>query len=139
MTRLTPAEARTLFPGQVPKRHKYNVAGQERRTYNGVVYHSALEVTVAQELDYRQRAGEIDRWERQCPYPLAVNGTVIGTYYADFLVRDAAGKVREVIECKGHWTRDARKTWAVFLALYQTKLEAEGTQIILRRQQKGRR
>ncbi len=50
--------------------NKYHTAPKEKRTYNGVVYASKKEALFAQEQDQRQKAGLIDFWLRQIPFPL---------------------------------------------------------------------
>jgi hypothetical protein len=69
---------------------KYGVANKDRRTYNGVVYHSLAEARRAQLLDMLVRGGQTLRWERQVRFELSVTENV---YVADFVVYDADGAV----------------------------------------------
>ncbi len=86
------------------KRHKFGVAPKEDRTYNGVVYHSKREAELAQGLDTRKKAGNIDFWIRQIPFPLP--GDTV--YRLDFMtfkhVTNCHWEV-EFLEVKGYETR----------------------------------
>ena len=79
----------------------------KRTEYGGVVYHSKKEAEYAQWLDIQG----ID-YSRQERYPLVVNGFLVATYIADFLVADG------VVEVKGYWTPVAKLKWKLFCALY---------------------
>lgn len=50
----------------------------------GVVHDSKGEQRRWQELQLRERAGEIQRLRRQVPYALVVNGLLVCSYVADF-------------------------------------------------------
>lgn len=67
---------------------------------DGISYHSKLEAGYAQELNLRVRAKDIKSWERQVRLSLKVNGTVVTSYYIDFVVLHNDGS-REYVECKG--------------------------------------
>lgn len=56
-------------------KHKFNVSSPERRTYRGVVYHSAMECRRARELDRLVAAKAIKSWSRQIRVEL-VEGVV---------------------------------------------------------------
>ncbi|MCA9329216.1 DUF1064 domain-containing protein [Candidatus Saccharibacteria bacterium] len=77
--------------------NKYNAVKQ---TYNGYSYDSKFEAKCAYELDLRQRAGEIQSWERQFKISIDINGTHICNYYCDFrlLLNDNS---YELLEAKG--------------------------------------
>ena len=75
--------------------------------YGGATYHSKKEATYAQWMDIQGIA-----FQRQVRYPLTVNGVLIATYIADFLVGE------EVVEVKGFWTPLAKLKWKLFCALY---------------------
>lgn len=85
--------------------------------YNGVKYHSKKEAAYAAELDLRQKAGEIERWERQVKISLDVNGFHIANYYIDFIVYYPDG-TREYVEVKGFETEVWQLKWKLFEALY---------------------
>ena len=118
---ITGAEARELL--KKSGRSKYGVdtsaAGRDKRTYNGIVYHSQAECKYAQALDIRVRIGELKSWTRQIPYPLIVNGQKICTYTADFRLL-FPNFTTEVVEVKGALTSEARIKMALFRALYPT-------------------
>ena len=77
------------------RRHKYNVAPKEQRTFNGIVYHSKAESVYAEQLDLLKRAGDIIDWERQVTFQL---GPDIKTV-VDFVVTEWRDKY--VVEIKG--------------------------------------
>lgn len=54
------------------------------------------------ELHLLQRAGEINRLEREVPFPVFLNGVKLFTYKADFVYFDGRGRVVE--EFKGFKT-----------------------------------
>jgi len=94
----------------MPRKHKYNVAPKNERTYRGVVYHSKAEAIRAAELDRIEAACNIDNWERQVKFRL---GDV--DYVADFVVR--LGAEYWVEEIKGVETQRfklIRKLWAKY-------------------------
>jgi hypothetical protein len=81
---------------------KYGVAPKDRRTYNGVVYHSLAEARRAQILDLLVRGNVVIRWERQVKHHL---GTVHNVYVVDFVVYESDGSVHAE-DVKGCRTRD---------------------------------
>lgn len=78
-------------------KNKYNNVTTE---YNGIKYDSKLEAKVAQDLDWRLKAGDIIEWRRQVKIPLHVNGVFIANYYIDFIYTDKNGEVT-YLEVKG--------------------------------------
>lgn len=78
---------------------KYHVAPAERRTYDGIVYHSLAEARRAQQLDWMLRGGAIRSWERQQKYHL---GTVHNVYIVDFVVGglDGSSWAEDVKGCR---------------------------------------
>ena len=98
----------------IKKQNKYHAKSTE---YNGVIYHSKKEAAYAQELDLRQKAGEIKKWERQVKIPLKVYGQHICNYYIDFVVYYPSGEV-EYVEVKGFATQLWRLKWKLFEAIY---------------------
>jgi hypothetical protein len=82
------------------KKSKYNNVS---RHYNGRTYDSILEAKVAQELDWRMKAGEIAEIIPQYKISLDVNGKHICNYYCDFKVIKPDGSV-EFVEAKGFET-----------------------------------
>jgi len=76
-----PLLAGSLLPTVPVKPSKYNVAKKADRYYAGVLYASLKEKRFAEELDLRQRAGEITFWLRQIP--IGLPGGV--RYFLDFV------------------------------------------------------
>jgi len=79
-------------------------ASKERRTVDGIVFDSLKEANRWKALRFAQIAGRISKLERQVPYALHVNGTKIGTYYADFEYLSETGEL-VVEDCKSSHTR----------------------------------
>lgn len=85
----------TFFQRKSP--NKFNA---KRTTYNGQKFDSKGEAGYCEYLDWRIKAGEIVSYERQYKIPLKVNGVLIFTYFADFLVTGKHGE-KEIHEYKG--------------------------------------
>lgn len=85
--------------------------------YKNRIYDSKFEGNYAQELDLRQKAGEIEKWEAQVLIPLVVNGYKVCDYTIDFIAYYPDG-TKEYIETKGYATPLWRLKWKVFEALY---------------------
>lgn len=96
------------------KKNKY---GAVRQTYNGYSYHSKKEAEYAAHLDWRIKAGEVEKWERQHKISLDVNGKHIGNYFIDFKVYLSDGSI-EYHEVKGAETSTWRMKWQLTKALY---------------------
>jgi hypothetical protein len=97
--------------------NKYNA---KTSFYNGVWYQSAKEASYARELDLRLHAignERLERWERQVPIELRINGEKICTYTIDFVEYDTRGNVMYT-EIKGFETPEWRLKWKLFDALY---------------------
>jgi len=83
-------------------RSKY---GAKRTEYNGIIYDSKFEASVAQELDIRKAAGEIADWERQYKVEIPIYnkaGDVVHTvkHKVDFRLHLNDGSY-ELLEAKG--------------------------------------
>lgn len=80
---------------------KYNA---KRTEYNGRMFDSKAEASMAQELDNARHspvpAEKVISVEYQRPFPLHVNGALICTYIADFVVTYGDGQTK-VIDAKG--------------------------------------
>jgi hypothetical protein len=88
----------------------------KRTAYNGIIYDSKAEASKAAELDLLVKAGEIDFYLRQIPFPLP--GGII--YRADFLVFTKSGYRLwdiEIIEVKGY----SNKEWKMKEKLFREK------------------
>lgn len=96
------------------KGNKYNA---QKRTYKGVVYHSAREAAYASDLDIRVMAGELKEWRGQIPFDLVVNGVKICRYTIDFLEIGSDGK-EVYVEVKGYATREWKLKWKLFSVLF---------------------
>jgi hypothetical protein len=71
--------------------------------YKGDTYDSKKEADYAVLLDTMKRAKGVDRvlsWERQVPYKIKIDKILICTYYCDFVVKYADGRI-EHIDVKG--------------------------------------
>ncbi len=95
------------------QKNKFNAKGQ---TYNGVWFHSTFELNVYQALEWKLKAGEIKKLERQVKIDIRVNGVHITNYYIDMLVTHNDG-FREYIEAKGVETQDWKIKWRLLEAI----------------------
>ncbi len=92
-------------------------SNSKKQVFQGERYDSGFEMGYAQELNLRQKAKEIIKWERQVKIPLVVNNYTIANYYIDFIVYYPDG-TKEFVECKG-WPSDVwRMKWKIFEALF---------------------
>lgn len=82
------------------------------------MYASKLEASYADVLYRRAWAGEILMAEPQIKFPLVVNGVLICTYVADFLVTNNDGSA-EVHETKGRFAPGAKTKLKLFEALHK--------------------
>jgi len=98
---------------QYKKKNKYNAV---RTQYNGINYHSKFEAKVAEDLDWRIKAGEIKSWDRQVKISLDAYGRHICNYYIDFIAWHPDG-TKEYIEVKGFQTEIWRLKWKIFEAM----------------------
>ena len=96
------------------RRNKYN---SRKTTYYGYNYDSGLEAKYAENLDWRIRAGEVERYDRQHKISIDINGVHICNYFIDFKVFMADGTV-EYHEVKGMETDLWRMKWRLSKALY---------------------
>lgn len=98
----TIAEAQALL---AKKRSKY---GAKKTMYEGRLYDSSKEANFAMTLDLLKGAVDpafrVVSWEPQVRYPLIVNGKLIATYVADFVIVYGDDHV-EVIDVKSEFTK----------------------------------
>jgi hypothetical protein len=94
------------------KGNKFNAVSQ---VYHGHRYDSKKEAAYAMELDWRIKAKEVDRWERQVKVDLRVNGVHICNYYCDFKVWLKDGTV-QYHEVKGMELPLWQLKWKIFEA-----------------------
>ena len=84
--------------------------------YNGLKYDSKLEAKVAQDLDWKLKAGEIKEWRRQVKIPLEGNQIHIANYFIDFVYTDKYDQV-VYLEVKGLELPLWRVKWRLLMAL----------------------
>lgn len=88
------------------KKPKYN---SKKTEYDGYLYDSKSEADYAKELNYFKHAHDLDKRvtfvEKQVPYSVYVGKyrTFVCTYFADFRVKYADGRV-EVVDVKSDYT-----------------------------------
>jgi hypothetical protein len=97
------------------KEVKFNKYNAKSTQYNGRSYHSKLEASYAERLDWLLKAGEIKEWIPQFKIDLKVNGKHIANYYMDFKVIDKYGAV-QFHEVKGMETDVWKIKWLILQA-----------------------
>jgi len=75
----------------------------KKQTYDGYLYDSKFEASVAQDLNLRVKAKELTHYERQVNLELIVNGFIVCTYRIDFIAHHIDGTIK-YIEAKGYPT-----------------------------------
>ena len=115
---LTNSEARKL--GLSQSRSKYKVdhspEGKDKRTVDGILFASQKEAKVYRDFKLLERAGKLESLVLQMRYPLVVEGLLVCTYVADFVVKPV-GKPLEVYDAKGYRTREYKLKKKLFEAL----------------------
>lgn len=106
---LTAAQYQTLAKAE--KSGRIFRASKERRTVDGIVFDSLKEANRWKTLRFAQIAGRISRLERQVPYALHVNGSKIGTYYADFEYLSETGELIVEDVKSSHTRKDPLFRW----------------------------
>ena len=104
----------------VVRKSKY---GNRKTEVDGIVFDSAKEARKWKELSLLYHGGELTQLSRQVRYPLTVNGTLICTYVADFVIADCKGV--HVIDVKGYETREWKIKRKLMWALYGIKVETK--------------
>lgn len=99
-----------------PSKHPKNKFGAIKQTYNGYSYDSKMEAQYAAKLDWRIKAGEVKKWERQHKISIDVNGVHIANYFIDFKVYMSDGTI-EYHEVKGVETPVFKIKWRLSQAL----------------------
>lgn len=110
-----------------PKSNKYNA---KSTVYNGYSYHSKKEASYAMELDWKIKAGLVEKWERQVKLDLRVNDHHICKYYIDFKVYYTDGHI-EYVEVKGFETDVWRLKWRVTEAIFDELIGDENARLVL--------
>jgi hypothetical protein len=107
------------FRRHIQGKTKGNKFNARSTFYGGVRYHSKLEASYAQYLDWLiqdESTGLID-WDRQFKLPLVVNGNFIFNYYIDFVEKYQDGG-RIFTEVKGAETGLWKAKWSLMCALW---------------------
>ena len=91
--------------------------GNKTKVYGGLSYDSKKEARYAQDLELRQKAGEIKEITPQFRMSIDVGGYHICNYIADFMVVLSDGS-REIHEVKGWATEIFRIKWKLIEAIY---------------------
>ena len=105
-----------------PQKNKYKNFITE---VDGIKFHSAKEAAYYGELKIKKLAGEVRAFEMQKRYKLEVNGVLICTYVADFVVTYSTG-ITEVIDVKSFFTRrlpEYRKKKKLMIAIYKITIK----------------
>lgn len=111
------------------KKHKY---GAVKQSYNGQSYDSKFEAKVAEQLDWRLKAGEFEKWEGQRTIHLEVEGRKICGYRIDFVITHFDGHL-EFLEAKGFPTEQWRLKHKLFEALHKTMFPGSEYTVIYNR------
>lgn len=106
----------------IKARGRNNKYKAKKSTYNGYTYDSNLEAAYAKELDQRMGLGEVEKWERQVPLDLKVNGKHWRTYKIDFKVYYPNGAI-EYVEVKGFPTVEWKQKFDILLLIREEVLE----------------
>ncbi len=112
-----------------PKKGKPRISST-KTSFNGYVYHSALEANYAQKLDLRIKAKDVKSWTRQHKFELYVAGIKICNYYIDFRVELFDGSI-EYVEVKGFETQLWQLKWNLTKALFNKLTEGENAKLLL--------
>jgi Protein of unknown function (DUF1064) len=101
LSNLSPtAQAQARAQGATDKpRHKF---GAVPAVLDGIWFGSTHESQVYASLLVRLRAGEIRNLELQVPFPIVVNGVMVGKYLADFAFFEDQKRV--IVDAKGFAT-----------------------------------
>lgn len=103
-----------------PITYKYNKYGAAKQEYDGYNYDSRMEASQAMELDFRLKAKEFVKWERQVRLDLTAHGMHVCYYKMDFVITHHDGH-KEYIEVKGMKTY----AWQIKWKLLKAQLAAE--------------
>jgi len=94
--------------------NKYNAI---KRSFEGNVYDSGLEVRYAQELSLRKKAKDIKGWNRQKQVEVYVCGKLMFKYKLDFEILHNDGTT-ELVEVKGFADRGFPLRWKLFTTVW---------------------
>ena len=114
-------------------REKISKYHNARTEYNGFYYDSKFEADEAMALDWRIKADEITRWERQIRLDLRINNIHIADYNIDFIAHCCDGS-REFIEVKGLELPLWRIKWRILEATFDDFKQHPDDRLILIKQ-----
>ncbi|MCM2293054.1 DUF1064 domain-containing protein [Allorhizobium sp. BGMRC 0089] len=117
------AELAMIEHGKKREKKRGNKFGAKRTTVDGITFDSKAEAAFYETLKLRQRAGEVENVEMQCPYALTINGALIATYRADFVFWDVLQGRRRVIDVKGVETPVFKIKRKLMLACHGLEIE----------------
>lgn len=122
----------SAYKNLLKKKNKYNA---RKIHYGDSRYDSIYESEIAQELDWRLKAGDITKYERQVKLPLVVNSVKVCNYIIDFIAYLPDGS-REFIEAKGYSTTAWKIKYRLFESLFEKEFKKHpNDKIIIRRKQ----
>lgn len=105
------------------KKNKYNA---QITLYNGRNYHSKFEANFARGLDLQMKSEDIrdrvETWVPQIPFDIIIGGIKVGTYYCDFKITYADGRIRYV-DTKGVDTELSKLKRKCVSAQFKIKIE----------------
>lgn len=110
-----------------PKKNKYKA---KSTNYNGYNYDSKKEAEYAMDLDWKIKAGLVDKFERQYKFDLKINEIHICNYFIDFKVYYKDGHI-EYVEVKGFETDLWKLKWKITKAIFHELTKDENSQLIL--------
>ena len=107
-----------LSGGQSRSKYKvdHSPEGKAKRTVDGILFASQKEARVYRDFKLLERAGKLESLVLQMRYPLVVEGRLVCTYVADFVVKPV-GKPLEIYDAKGYRTREYKLKKKLFEAL----------------------
>jgi hypothetical protein len=102
----------------LPAKSKY---GNKRTMVDGIRFMSMREASYYGQLKMLERAGEIHSFELQVPFPCKIEGLLITTYVADFVIYYPDGHT-EIHDTKGFRTHAYRIKKKLVEAIYGKKI-----------------
>ena len=104
------------------KDQKTNKYGAKKTVVDGITFDSKREAERYGELKLLRLAGKIADLDLQVPFPLTVNGVVIGKWVADFVYWDTEEGKWIYEDCKGYRTDLYKRTKKHVEAQYDIKI-----------------
>lgn len=101
MTPISAQQYREAVDQKPKRRNKYHA---QKTEIDGITFDSKAEAAYYSKLQLRAKAREVHHVELQVPFPLTVNGYLVGSYRADFVFYDDVETRQRVIDVKGYDT-----------------------------------